>query len=73
MSSKFVVKKKTVANVIDGCGPLGSLMSVAPRVGGGIYLVVGAYYVDKCACSFNKEGVKELIDILSEIHAAMEG
>jgi hypothetical protein len=74
MTAKFVVTKKAVNKVIDGDGPLCSHMSVDPegQYGKGINLVIGARYGDRCACRFNKEGVKELIDILTDIHEAME-
>lgn len=72
MSSQFVVTKKTVATVIDGKGPLYSCMSVSTISGRSIELVIGARYDHRCACAFNKIGLGELIDILSEIHEAME-
>jgi len=73
MTTKFVVTKKAVNKVIDGNGPLCSLMSVEPsKFGKNISLVIGARYESAVACSFSKEGVKELIDILADIHEAME-
>ena len=74
MTAKFVCTKKVVNKVINGKGPQYSSMSVVPCPNdGGIYLVIGALYGAAGACSFSKEGVKELIDILTDIHAAMEG
>ncbi len=72
MFSQFVVKKKTVVKVIDGSGPQCANMSVVPDRMDGIYLVIGARYVDRCACAFSKDGIKELIDTLSEILEALE-
>ena len=74
MTAKFVVTKKAVNKVIDGNGPQSSYMSVEPEghYGKGINLVIGARYESAVACSFSKEGVKELIDILTDIHEAME-
>ena len=71
MPNKFV-KKKTVVKVIDGSGPQCANMSVMPDRMDGIHLVIGARYDDRCACVFSKDGIKELIDTLSEIHEAME-
>lgn len=72
MSNQFVVKKKIVATVINGNGPQYADMSVVPDVMGGIRLVIGARYEDRCAAAFNKDGIKELIDTLSEILEALE-
>jgi len=73
MTAKFVVTKKVVNKVIDGNGPQCSCMSVEPsKYGKSISLVIGARYESAVACSFSKEGVKELIDILADIHEAME-
>ena len=73
MIAKFVITKKAVNKVIDGNGPLSSYMSVEPsKYGKSINLVIGARYESACSCSFSKEGVKELIDILADIHEAME-
>lgn len=72
MSDQFVVKKKTVVKVIDGIGPGYADMSVVPDRMGGIRLVIGARYDDDYAAAFSKDGIKELIDILSEILEALE-
>lgn len=72
MSDQFVVKKKDVVKVIDGSGPQCVSMSVVPDRMDGIHLVIGARYDDRCACAFNKDGIKELIDTLSEILEALE-
>jgi hypothetical protein len=72
MPNQFVVKKKTVATVINGSGPQYADMSVLPDKMGGIYLVIGARYDDRRACAFSKDGIKELIDTLSEILEALE-
>ncbi len=73
MASKFVdaVTTRTINTVIDGSGPQHSYMSVEP-VGTSLNLVIGACYEDACACSFSKGGLGELIEILKEIHTAME-
>ena len=72
MPNQFVVKKKTVVKVIDGNGPQCVNMSVVPDNRGGIYLVIGARYDHRCAAAFSKDGIKELIDTLSEILEALE-
>ena len=72
MSDQFVVKKKPVATVINGSGPQYADMSVVADDMGGIRLVIGARYDDRRACAFNKDGIKELIGILTEIHEALE-
>jgi hypothetical protein len=72
MPNKFVVTKKAVVRVIDGSGPQCANMSVVPDKMGGVYLVIGAKYDDRCAAAFRKDSIKELIDILSEILEALE-
>lgn len=72
MSNQFVTTKRVVNKVIDGLGPVRANMSVVPVRMGSINLVIGATYEDRCACAFNKDGIKELIDILSEILKALE-
>lgn len=72
MPNKFVVTKKAVVRVIDGNGPQCANMSVVPDKMGGVYLVIGAKYVDRCAAAFSKDGIKELIDTLTEILEALE-
>lgn len=72
MPNKFVVTKKAVVRVIDGSGPQCANMSVVPDRMDGIHLVIGARYDDRCACAFSKDGIKELIDTLSEILEALE-
>ena len=72
MPNKFVVTKKAVVRVIDGSGPQCVNMSVVPDRMDGIHLVIGARYDHRCACAFSKDGIKELIDTLSEILEALE-
>ena len=72
MPNQFVVKKKTVATAIDGLGPELTYMSVEAVGTGRINLVIGTHFKNRCACSLSKDGIKELIDMLSEIHEAME-
>lgn len=71
MSSQFITTKKVVNKALDGRGPEFIYMSVEPVDTGRIYLVIGAHFKNRCACSLSKRGVKELIDMLSEIHEAM--
>jgi hypothetical protein len=72
MTNEFVVRAPAVNTVINGKGPQYSSMSVVPyRNNAGIYLVIGADYEHAGACSLNKHGLKELIDILTDIHEAM--
>jgi hypothetical protein len=72
MTDKFVCTKKVVNRVIDGQGPDFSLMSVEPSYGVAVIeLVIGAKFEHADACSLSKEGLKELIAILTDIHEAM--
>ena len=73
MPNQFITTKKVVNKAIDGIGPELTYMSVEPVDTGRIYLVIGAHFKNRCACSLSKSGVKELIDMLSEIHEALEG
>lgn len=72
MPNQFVVTKKVVSKALDGTGPEFIYMSVEPVDTGRINLVVGAHFKDRCACSLSRMGLKHLIDMLSEIHEAME-
>lgn len=74
MSFNFVktVTTRTILQVIDGDGPDCIYMSVDPLTSGGIDLVIGATFKDKCASALSKDGLRQLIDILTEIHEAME-
>ncbi len=81
MNLKFVtteiVTTRTINTVIDGRGPRFSYMSVVPwgtllSRYKSIRLVIGAMYENASSCSFSKEGLGELIEILKEIHTAME-
>jgi hypothetical protein len=69
--TQFVETKKQVRKVINGEGPNDTFMSVVPSGGGAIGLVFGAVYEDACAHYLCKDGLKELIDILKDIHDAM--
>ena len=74
MTAKFVVTAPTINTIIDGQGPEGTYMSVVPFCGyKGIELVIGCRYAHVDACSFSKDGLKELIDILTDIHEVMVG
>lgn len=66
------VTTTTVAENINGSGPECTYMSVKPLSIGIIDLVIGANYDDRCAASLSKIGLAELINILTDIHAAME-
>ena len=72
--SKFVetVMKKTLVDVIDGDGPNNTFMSLK-QSGKAINLVIGARYEDRWASWLGKESLQELINVLQEIHDAMEG
>lgn len=75
MENQFVKKpeKGEVLTVIDGDLPNSAFISVVPD--GEIPLidiVIGAEYKDRCSCRFSKNSVKELINILQEIHDVME-
>lgn len=72
MSNQFVTTKKVINEVLDGDGPEYIDMSVLLNEGH-INLVIGTRYGNRSACSLSREGVKELIDILRDIHEAMEG
>jgi hypothetical protein len=73
MTDKFV-KSIELCEVIDGEGPDYIYMSVSPFADGTrIDLVIGGIYDQKCAASLSKDGLKELINILMDIHAAMRG
>jgi hypothetical protein len=72
MTAKFVVTAPTINNVIDGYGPDFSRMSVVPHPDKrAIDLVIGTKYEHADACGLSKEGLNELIDILTDIHEAM--
>jgi hypothetical protein len=71
MSNQFVTTKKVINEILDGDGPDYIVMSVLPG-DNRIDLVIGTHYGNREACSLSKEGVKELIDILRDIHEAME-
>jgi len=67
VKTETVVKKKIV-DAINVDGPGDCYMSFE-EVDGGMYnLVIGASYKDRCASLFTKDSIKELIDILQEIH-----
>lgn len=75
MSFNFVktVTTRTILQVIDGDGPDCIYMSVSPLNGNKeIDLVIGAMFKDKCASTLSKDGLHQLIDILTEIHEAMK-
>ena len=72
--TKFVktetVTTKKVVDAINVDGPGGCYMSFkkAPYSQDSFQIVIGANFEDRCAGFFSKNGIKELIDILQEIH-----
>lgn len=71
MNNPFVktVATKKIIDAINTDGPDSCYMSFTEYNKGSSYeLVIGAKYEHRCAARFSKEGIKELIDILQEIH-----
>lgn len=71
---KFVkeVTTKSVAKVIDGCGPEFINMSVLPNKDGStIELVIGAKSSSICGASLSKTGLQFLINTLQDVHDGM--
>jgi len=72
--TKFVktetVTTKKVVDAINVNGPGGCYMSFkkVPYSQNTFQIVIGANFEDSCAAFFNKGSLKELIDILQEIH-----
>lgn len=78
MTTTFTKTTKTMAYARNAVGPSGSYMSVSYRRGEshnptGIDMVIGAQFEDRTRCAFDKADIAELIEILQDIHAAMEG
>ena len=71
MASNFVVTEKRVKTVIDGRGPLDVYMSISMLDKDNLALVIGARFKDRCSYNFNKASLRELVQILEEIHGAM--
>jgi hypothetical protein len=69
------IVKKTVQTAIDVSGPMCTYFSVDTHGPAGnprsIDLVIGASYKNRCASAFCKDELKELIDLLVDIHEAM--
>jgi len=63
---------KSVNETVDKSLSNMALISVVPRSSGVIDLVVGSWYDRRCASGFSKENLKELINVLTEVHDAME-
>lgn len=71
--TKFTETKKTVLTVIDVDGPDGTYLSIKPTLySKEVILVVGARFEYGLAANFTKKGLGELIEILKDIHSAME-
>jgi hypothetical protein len=75
----FVGTKRVIKTVINGNGPDFTLISVIPPTDPesslysvGVELVIGAWRQDACAHRFTKKGLAELIEILQDIHDALE-
>jgi len=68
------VVKKTVQTVINGNGPFCAYLSVDthgeknPQF---VDIVIGANYSNRAASAFDKDSIKDLIDLLVDIHEAM--
>lgn len=68
------VVKKIVKTVINGNGPFCTYLSVdthGVKNPTTVDIVIGANYSNRAASAFNKEGLKELIDLFVDIHEAM--
>jgi len=63
---------KTINKVVDGSLSNQAYVSIVPDWSGLVNIVVGAEYEDRLACSFSKKSLKELINVLTEVHDAME-
>ncbi len=64
---------KTLNKVIDGDGPSGLDMSIVPSLSGRLVeIVIGARYRDARCCHASKQTIEELINLLKDIHDAME-
>jgi hypothetical protein len=73
--SKFVETevKTTILETMDAFGPNLSFVSIVPMTYvSGVEVVIGARYADRNSYCFSKSGLKELINILKEVHDAME-
>jgi hypothetical protein len=72
MNNPFVktVTTKKIVDAINVDGPDGCYMSFRqePFHEDTFEMVIGAKFENRCAALFTKEGIKELIDILQEIH-----
>ena len=66
------ITTKNVCTVRNGVGPEQILMSVRPLGKGSIDLVIGASATNSCASSLSKKGLAKLIEILQDIHEAIE-
>ncbi len=79
MTTTFTKTTKTMAYARNAVGPNGTYMSVSYRSGesgsnpSGIDMVIGAKFEERCRCTFDKADIAELIEVLQDIHAAMEG
>jgi len=69
---KEIITKTVINSVVDGylSNYAGiSVVSTEPEL---VELVIGSRYVDREACTFTKDSVAELIEVLQEIHDVME-
>lgn len=68
------IVKKTVQTALNVGGPMHTYFSIDTRGAGNprsIDLVIGANFQHRCASAFCKDKLKELIDLLVDIHDAM--
>lgn len=68
------IVKKTVQTAINANGPFCTYLSVDARGVENpqfIDIVIGADYSDRAASAFDKDSIKDLIDLLVDIHEAM--
>lgn len=75
MPTEFVKTetKKVIQDVVDGRLPNCALMSVkSSGCSSSVVLVIGAKWENRFGYSFRKPELQKLIDILQEIHDAME-
>lgn len=70
-----VTTKKVVQAATNAFGPMQTYFSIQPWNSAAgtctIDLVIGANFEHRCASAFDKSSLKELIDLLVDIHEAM--
>ena len=64
--------KTTILETKNGEGPDYTYVSIVPSYDNSkVALVIGAHFSDRCASSFSKGALGEMIKILQEVHDAM--